>query len=154
MKVRGLVITAAVFAALGLIVGMVYHAMILSFGTGGSAMAATHPMTLALGCGGFLLAAILEKLFALSGSKLAKPAYIIYLVGTAFTVVMLIVRGYAQMSGATLSDGADAAISGFAGIAHAVLAAGMVLFFIMLIRKLVARGGAGADGGCSDGRSE
>ena len=147
MKIKGLMITAAVFAALGLIVGMIYHGMMMSFGTGGSAMAATHPMTLALGCGGFLVAAIFEKFFSLSSSKLSKPAYIIYTVGVVFTVIMLIVRGYAQMSGAALSDGADAAISGLAGIAHAVLAAGMVLFFIMLIRSVCATCGKDGDAG-------
>ena len=136
MKIKVLAITAAVFAVLGLIVGIVYHGMALSFGTGGTAMAATHPMTFALGCGGFLIAAVFEKLFSLSESKLSKPTYFIYIAGTVFTVAMLIVRGYIRMSGNDISDGADAAISGIAGIAHAVLAAGMVLFFIMLIRSL------------------
>ena len=140
MKIKGLVITAAVFAAAGLTVGIVYHGMTLSFGVGGSAMAATHPMTFALGCGGFLLAAIFEKLFALSESKLARPAYFVYLIGVAATVVMLVVRGCAQMSGADLSSGADSAISGCAGIAHTVVAVGMVLFFVMLIKRSVRSG--------------
>ena len=51
---------------------------------------------------------------------------------------MLFVRGYAQMSGAVLTSGEDAAISGIAGIGHTVLAVGMVLFFIMLIKRAFA----------------
>ena len=61
MKTKCLAFTAAVFAALGMIVGIVYHGMMLSTGTGGTAMAATHPMTFALGCGGFLIALVLES---------------------------------------------------------------------------------------------
>lgn len=135
MKAKILAITAAVFALLGMIVGIVYHGAMLSFGfKGGSAMAATHPMTFALGCGGFLLALIFEKFYTLSRSKLSRPAYFIYIVGVVLTVVMLIVRGYAQMSGAVLTDGQDAMISGIAGIGHTIVAAGMALFFIMLIK--------------------
>lgn len=137
MKIRSLVITAAVFAALGMIVGMIYHGMMLSFGRAGGTMAATHPMTFVLGCGAFLIAAILEKLFRLSDSKLSIPTYVVYVVGVALTVLMLIIRGYVQISGAVISDGADAAISGAAGIAHTVLAVGMVMYFVMLIRRIV-----------------
>lgn len=138
MKTKCLAFTAAVFAALGMIVGIVYHGMMLSTGTGGTAMAATHPMTFALGCGGFLIALVLEKLFAVSESKLAKPAYFVYIVGVAMTVIMLIVRGYFQMSGTELTSGADAAISGIAGIGHTVLAVGMALFFVALFRRIFA----------------
>lgn len=137
MKIRSLVITAAVFAALGMIVGMIYHGMMLSFGRAGGYMAATHPMTFVLGCGAFLIAAILEKLFKLSDSKLSVPTYVVYVVGVVFTVLMLIIRGYVQVSGAVISDGADAAISGAAGIAHTVIAVGMVMYFVMLIRRIV-----------------
>ena len=138
MKTKCLAFTAAVFAALGMIVGIVYHGMMLSTGTGGTAMAATHPMTFALGCGGFLIAFVPEKLFAVSESKLAKPAYFVYIVGVAMTVIMLIVRGYFQMSGTELTSGADAAISGIAGIGHTVLAVGMALFFVALFRRIFA----------------
>ena len=138
MKTKCLAFTAAVFAALGMIVGIVYHGMMLSTGTGGTAMAATHPMTFALGCGGFLNALVLEKLFAVSESKLAKPAYFVYIVGVAMTVIMLIVRGYFQMSGTELTSGADAAISGIARVGHTVLAVGMALFFVALSRRIFA----------------
>ena len=138
MKTKCLAFTAAVFAALGMIVGIVYQGMMLSTGTGGTAMAATHPMTFALGCGGSLIALVLEKLFAVSESKLAKPAYFVYIVGVAMTVIMLIVRGYFQMSGTELTSGADAAISGIAGIGHTVLAVGMALFFVALFRRIFA----------------
>ena len=138
MKTKCLAFTAAVFAALGMMVGIVYHGMMLSTGTGGTAMAATHPMTFALGCGGFLIALGLEKLFAVSESKLAKTAYFVYIVGVAMTVIMLIVRGYFQMSGTELTSGADAAISGIAGIGHTVLAVGMALFFVALFRRIFA----------------
>ena len=135
MKAKVLVISAAAFAALGMAVGIIYHGAMLSFGfSGGSAMAATHPMTFALGCGGFLFALIFEKFYSLSKSKLSKPAYFIYIVGVVLTVVMLFVRGYMQISGAALTDGQDGMISGIAGIGHTIVAAGMVLFFIMLIK--------------------
>ena len=54
------------------------------------------------------------------------------------TVIMLIVRGYFQMSGTELTSGADAAISGIAGIGHTVLAVGMALFFVALFRRIFA----------------
>ena len=138
MKTKCLAVTAAAFAAAGMIVGMLTHAMMLNFGTSGMTMAATHPMTFGLGCGGFLFALIFERMYKLSDSKLARPAYFIYIIGVALTVIMLFVRGYAQMSGAVLTSGEDAAISGIAGIGHTVLAVGMVLFFIILIKRSFA----------------
>lgn len=39
------------------------------------------------------------------------------------------------MCGTALSDGGNAAISGVSGIAHVITAAGLVLFFIMLIKR-------------------
>ena len=63
MEIRSLVITAAVFAALGMIVGMIYHGMMLSFGKAGGYMAATHPVAFVLGSGAVLTGSLLRKLF-------------------------------------------------------------------------------------------
>ena len=47
---------------------------------------------------------------------------------------MLAVRGVLQVLGTPLSAGADAAISGIAGIGHILLGAGLVLLVLALRR--------------------
>ena len=58
----------------------------------------------------------------------------VYNVGLPLTAVMLTVRGITQVLGLTLTSGADAAISGIAGIGHIFTGAGLILFILSLKR--------------------
>lgn len=52
--------------------------------------------------------------------------------GLPITAVMMMVRGVSEVPGITLSKGMDAAISGFAGIGHILIGAGIVLLLFTL----------------------
>jgi hypothetical protein len=56
----------------------------------------------------------------------------LYNVGVPLTAVMLLVRGITQVLATSLSAGADAAISGLAGIGHILTGAGLVLLLVSL----------------------
>ena len=59
-----------------------------------------------------------------------------YQVGLNITAVMMVVRGVAQVLGTELSKGANAAVSGIAGIGHILLAVSMVLVLLQLKRSV------------------
>jgi hypothetical protein len=56
----------------------------------------------------------------------------LYNIGVPLTAVMLLVRGITQVLSTPLSAGADAAISGLAGIGHILTGAGLVLLLVSL----------------------
>lgn len=57
---------------------------------------------------------------------------ILYNIGLPLTVIMLIVRGITQVLALSLSKGADAAISGIAGIGHIIITIALIMLFIAL----------------------
>lgn len=61
-----------------------------------------------------------------------------YHIGLNLTAVMLAVRGVTQVMGANLSRGADAAISGMAGIGHILLGVSLVLLLLQIRRSISA----------------
>ena len=60
----------------------------------------------------------------------------VYNIGIPVTTVMMVVRGITQVLNISLSNAADAAISGISGIEHIFTGVGMVLFLLSL-RKTV-----------------
>lgn len=105
---------------------------------GRTALGVVHTHLFLLGMVFFLLAALLAKQTPLREQKTAKPFFFLYNGGLCLTAVMLLVRGVCQVLGTPLSKGADAAISGMAGIGHLLLGTGLVLFFLAL-KKAVAQ---------------
>lgn len=63
-------------------------------------------------------------------------AILTYQVGLNITAVMMVVRGVAQVLGTEFSKGANAAISGIAGIGHILLGVSMVLVLLQLKRSV------------------
>ena len=61
---------------------------------------------------------------------------VVYNAGVILTTVMMVVRGVFHVLGTELSKGADASVSGMAGIGHILTGAGIVLFFLA-VKKLV-----------------
>jgi hypothetical protein len=53
----------------------------------------------------------------------------VYNIGLAVTVVMMVVRGIAQVLNISLSSAANASISGIAGIGHMLTGVGIILFW-------------------------
>ena len=75
-------------------------------------------------------------LFAKSGGLTEQRSFRIFLVlyniGLPLMVVMLIIRGIIQVLGIVPAKGADASISGIAGISHIVLAVALGFLFAAL----------------------
>ncbi len=130
---RKYLITSCVYMGLGLAFGVFFREFTKACGfTDTSALGKLHLHALALGMMFFLIVAFTQDKFNLKRSKLEKWFYIPYNVGLGMTLVMLLVRGIIEVKGYTVSSGA---ISGVAGIGHMLLAAGLVIFFVIVLKN-------------------
>ena len=138
-KSKNLLINTAFTYALLAMAGGVFYREFTKFNafSGVTALGVVHTHLFLLGMVFFLLAALFQMNVNLLGHKNFKKFYLIYNLGAAIMVIMLIVRGVTQVQGIALSRGFDAAISGIAGIGHILVGIGMILYFLML-KKLTA----------------
>lgn len=93
-----------------------------------------HAHLFMLGMMVFLLVALFSRQMYLEKENSFRWFLRLYNIGLPLTVVMMLVRGILQVKGVALSDGADAAISGIAGIGHIVLSIGLLLLLVTLKR--------------------
>ena len=100
--------------------------------TGVTALGKVHAHLFLLGMFVFLLVALFSRSLELSGQKSFRVFLRLYNIGVPLTAVMLLVRGITQVLEAPLSAGADAAISGLAGVGHILTGAGLVLLLVSL----------------------
>lgn len=125
---------AFVYAILAMICGVFYREFTKAYDfTGVTALGKLHTHLFVLGMVMFLLFALFDAKFDLQKHKLYLPFMIIYNAGVGIMCVMLAVRGVFDVIGGTFSDGA---ISGVAGLGHILVAAGIILFFCMLLLSL------------------
>lgn len=125
---------ALVYAILAMICGVFYREFTKAYDfTGVTALGKLHTHLFVLGMVMFLLFALFDAKFDLQKHKLYLPFMIIYNAGVGIMCVMLAVRGVFDVIGGTFSDGA---ISGIAGLGHILVAAGVILFFCMLLLSL------------------
>jgi len=103
-----------------------------------------HTPLLTLGFIVLLVVLALEKLFALSRSKLFGWFFWVYNAGLVLTAAMLVLHG----SLTVLGEESSKMIAGIAGLGHILLSVGMVLLFLALGRalKLDAAGREAATG--------
>ena len=95
----------------------------------------THTHFFVLGMFFFLIVLVLEKQFHITKDKKFKSFYIIYNIGLLLTGIMLWMRGVADIVNDFYIK-YDKMISGISGIGHLLLGIGIVLFFIILFRKV------------------
>ncbi len=100
--------------------------------TGKTTLSLIHTHSFLLGMVMFLLITALSKSFNFEGNKKFKFFFITYNIGVPITIIMLFVRGITQVLNLTLSKGANASISGMAGIGHILTGIGIILFFMSL----------------------
>lgn len=93
-----------------------------------------HAHLFMLGMMVFLLVALFSRHMDLEKEKSFRRFFLIYNIGLPLTVVMMLVRGIIQVKETALSAGADAAISGIAGIGHILLSIGLLLLLVTLKR--------------------
>lgn len=99
-----------------------------------TALGTVHTHLFLLGMLVFLLVALFSEEGELAKDKLFSVFYCVYNIGVPITAVMMTVRGITQVMELELSKGADAAISGMAGIGHILTGVGIVLLLIALKR--------------------
>lgn len=127
---------SVVYAVLALVGGVFYREFTKFNGFEGvTSLGFVHVHYLALGALFFLALLVLDRLFGVS-ARLSKLV-VAYQVGLNLTVVMMVVRGVAQVLALPLSAGAGAAISGIAGIGHIILGVSLVMV-LLKVRSAVA----------------
>lgn len=99
--------------------------------TGTTALGKLHVHMLVLGSILCMILALFSLQTDLTEQKTFGRFQTIYQVALPFMVVMLLVRGITEVLGMELSRGANAAISGMAGIAHVL----MTIAFVYLYRS-------------------
>ena len=130
--------SALLYAVLAMIGGVFYREFTRfnSF-TARTTLSVVHTHYFLLGMVFFLLLVVLEKNPSFTGAKTGR-LLAVYHIGLNLTAVMLAVRGVTQVMGADFSKGADAAISGMAGIGHILLGVSLVLLLLQIRRGVSA----------------
>lgn len=100
--------------------------------TGKTALGVVHAHLFLLGCVLFLLVGLFCAQTQLAQQKHFGTFLVLHSIGLPLTSVMFVVRGITQVLGTPLSKGADAAISGIAGIGHILLGAAIVTLLLQL----------------------
>ena len=130
--------TALLYGGLAMVGGVFYREFTKFQGFAGETMlSVVHTHYFILGMMMFLLLMVFEKEFSFSAGKIS-GVLALYHVGLNLTVVMFLVRGMTQVMGTELGKGANAAISGVAGIGHILLGCGIVLLLLQ-VRKAVCQ---------------
>lgn len=132
-----LVNTAFVYAILAMVGGVFYREFTKFNGfTGRTTLAFVHTHLFLLGMVLFLIIALFEYKAGVTGQKRFGLFYVIYNVGIAITVIMLVCRGILQVLAVNASPGLDGAISGIAGLGHVLTGIGIILYFVLLKRSI------------------
>lgn len=130
--------SALLYAILAMVGGVFYREFTKFNGfTAKTTLSVVHTHYFLLGMVFFLLLLVLEKNLSFTGAKTGR-VLAVYHVGLNLTAVMLVVRGVTQVMEADLSRGADAAISGIAGIGHILLGVSLVLLLLQIRRSVSA----------------
>lgn len=122
---------------LGLLLGAFYREFTKFNGfTGKTVLSGLHTHVLVLGALFFLIVLLLEKNFELTKNKRFNKFFITYNIGLIFLVIMMAVRGCAEVLGLELSAMIDSSISGIAGLSHIIMTIAYILFFLLLLNRI------------------
>ncbi|MEG2394293.1 MAG: DUF2871 domain-containing protein, partial [Ruthenibacterium sp.] len=124
---------AFIYAGFAMVGGVFYREFTkLNAFTGVTALGKVHTHLFLLGMVMFLLIALFAAHSPLKEQKQFKAFMVLYNIGVPLMTIMLVVRGVFQVLGTPLTSGANAAISGIAGIAHLLTGTGIVLLLLAL----------------------
>lgn len=128
---------ALVYAVLAMVCGVFYREFTKAYEfTGVTSLGKVHTHLFMLGMVVFLLFALFDAKLNLQRSRLYLPFLIVYNAGVGIASALMIARGVTQVIAAELGAGANGALSGIAGLGHILTAAGLILFFCMLLFAL------------------
>lgn len=121
------------YAVLAMIVGIFYREFTKFNGfTGKTTLAVGHVHLFVLGTILIMVIGLYCAKTSLEKEKQFILFWRIYNFALPFMVIMFMVRGVLQVLGVELSKGANAAISGIAGISHILMAVSLILLFLAL----------------------
>ncbi|EOS70100.1 hypothetical protein C818_02072 [Lachnospiraceae bacterium MD308] len=128
---RKLLNTSMIYFGLAIAAGVFYREFTKMSGYSGETMLRfVHAHLFVLGMALFLVIALFcNQERSLMEDKTFKQFFKLYNISLPFMACMMLVRGVLQVQGAELSRGADAAISGVAGISHILLTVSLALLF-------------------------
>lgn len=124
----------SLFYALAAMAGGVFYREFTKWNgfSGVTPLGKVHTHLFLLGMMVFLIVALFAERYDLEGQKSFRLFLLLYNIGVPLTAVMLAVRGMIRVLGTALSSGADAAISGLAGIGHILTGIGIILLLLSL----------------------
>lgn len=124
---------AIAYATLAMIGGVFYREFTkFNDFNGATALGKVHTHFFLLGMLVYLIIALFMRDNDFSSNKLFKTFRVVYNIGVPLTCIMLGVRGVFEVLGTELSKGANAAISGIAGIGHILVGTGIIMLIIVL----------------------
>lgn len=126
---------AFVYAIAAMVGGVFYREFTKWQGFDGvTALGKVHTHLFLLGMMMFLVVALFSMHYDLESRSTFRLFLWVYNIGTPLTAVMLAVRGIVQVLGLSegLSAGANASISGIAGIGHILAGLGIILLLVSL----------------------
>lgn len=129
-------LNASLIYAIAALAGGMFYREFTKFNNymGATLLGKVHTHLFMLGMVVFLIAAMFARGSSLEKEKTFKPFMIVYNIGVPISAITMAVRGVTQVLGTELSKGADAAISGIAGIGHILTGAGIILFLTALLK--------------------
>lgn len=134
ISMKKLLNTSMIYFILAIAAGVFYREFTKMCGfTGETMLRFVHAHLFALGMLLFLLVALFcNQRHGLTEDKTFKQLFVLYNISLPFMACMMLVRGILQVQGAGISRGADAAVSGIAGISHILLTISLALLFKVL----------------------
>lgn len=131
--------TSMIYFALAIAAGVFYREFTKMYGyTGETMLRFVHAHLFALGMLLFLLVALFcSQGHDLTEDKTFRQFFILYNISLPFMACMMLARGILQVQGTELSRGADASVSGIAGISHVLLTISLALLFKALKKNYV-----------------
>lgn len=124
---------AIAYAILAMIGGVFYREFTkFNDFNGATALGKVHTHLFLLGMLVYLIIALFMRDNDFSSNKLFKTFRVVYNIGVPLTCIMLGIRGVFEVLGTELSKGANAAISGIAGIGHILVGTGIIMLIIVL----------------------
>lgn len=130
---KKLINTAFIYAIVGMVAGVFYREFTKIIGfTGLSNLSVLHTHVFVLGMIMFLIVAALSTQLDIVNHEKFSKFYKTYNLGLILTTTMLFARGMTQALEMDLSKGLNASISGISGLAHIILAAGIMYLFTIL----------------------
>lgn len=132
--------SALIYAVIAMVFGVFYREFTKFNGfEGDTRLSVIHTHYFILGMMFFLILMLIEKSIGFSSEKHAGKIIFTYHIGLNITGAAFFARGLTQVLQSELSKGADASISGVAGIGHVIMGVSIILL-LLKIKKSASSG--------------